>query len=254
MARTYYQRLKIPPDATQEMIIAAFRRLALRFHPDKVVHLDEETQRSALRKMQGISEAFTALRNPELRKLYDHCLSEKLDFSVESVHFKTSEKVPTETSKHTKEHIDDLHLKLEKVVRAIVNIPNFARGDKRVSDGCFDAILRGRYRRDRCLIHIKCVKTLTLDALEEIISSADMTKDENNAVLSRACHSFVIVADEVESSPKVNYFIDTFNKRSSLAPRGEPLRLIVLMRKGDAVPFIPHGATVSPPFILLRMA
>ena len=250
MARTFYQRLKVPSDATQEMINAAFRRLALRYHPDKVVHLDEAAQRSALRKMQGISEAFAALSNPELRKFYDHCLAEKLDFTVEAIHFKPG---PTNSSSQNVAPFK-ANAMVERVVKAIANIPNFSCGDKLDSDGCFNKIIKGRYRRDRCLIHIKHMQTLALEVLEEVIRQAERTEDANNAVLSRACHSFVLIAENVSNSPKVNHLIENFNKRAALAPRGVPLRLIVLLRKGDAVPFIPHGATVSPPFILLRLA
>lgn len=262
MARTFYQRLKVPSDATQEMINAAFRRLALRYHPDKVVHLDEVAQRSALRKMQGISEAFAALRNPELRKFYDHCLAERLDFAVEAIHFKPGETYHSSSAAPPEKASDSSssqktvkpNTKVDSVVKAIANIPNFAYGDKLGSDGCFDEIIKGRYRRDRCLIHVKHVRTLALDVLEEVISRAEVTVDADNAVLSRACHSFVLIADKISNAQKVNFLIESFNKKAALAPRGVPLRVIVLLRKGDAVPFIPHGATVSPPFILLRLA
>ena len=249
MARTFYQRLRISSNASQEAISAAFKKLALRYHPDKVIHLDEEAQKSALRKMQSISEAFAALRDPSLRELYDRCLRERLDFTVESVGY-TGGKLDTVEQAIAEPYVSEY---LEKVTRALENLPGFACGDKLGNTGIFNEVIKGRYKRDRCLVHLMHVNRLTVDELDTIACHADSIGDESNAVLSRACHSYVIIADHVDNAAGVRAFIERYNKRASLAARGEPMRALVLIRQGDAVPFIPHGATISPPFILLRL-
>ena len=63
----YYDILGVKPDATDDEIKKAYRKLAVKEHPDKNQHNLEE----ATKKFQGISEAFSVLSDPEKRKMYD---------------------------------------------------------------------------------------------------------------------------------------------------------------------------------------
>ncbi|PVU84682.1 hypothetical protein BB559_007459 [Furculomyces boomerangus] len=63
----YYQILEIEPVADQEQIRKAYRRLSLKWHPDK----NRENIQVAEERFKEISEAYEVLRNPDSRKKYD---------------------------------------------------------------------------------------------------------------------------------------------------------------------------------------
>ena len=52
-----YKVLEITPDATDAEVRAAYRRLALKHHPDKVATLGEDIRRAAEEKLQEINDA-----------------------------------------------------------------------------------------------------------------------------------------------------------------------------------------------------
>ena len=52
-----YKVLGISPDATDKEVKAAYRRLALQHHPDRVATLGEEVKKAAERKFKEINEA-----------------------------------------------------------------------------------------------------------------------------------------------------------------------------------------------------
>ncbi|MCX7861542.1 MAG: DnaJ domain-containing protein [Bacteroidales bacterium] len=57
-----YKILEISPDATNEEIKKAYRRLAMEHHPDKVSYLGEEIQRKAQEKFKKIQEAYEIIK------------------------------------------------------------------------------------------------------------------------------------------------------------------------------------------------
>jgi DnaJ like chaperone protein len=57
-----YAILELQPGASQMEIRAAYRRLAARYHPDKLAHLGEEFQSMAEKKFKVIQAAYDALR------------------------------------------------------------------------------------------------------------------------------------------------------------------------------------------------
>lgn len=63
----YYKTLKVPEDADTEQIKAAYRQLALQYHPDKNVDNPQ-----AAEKMQQINEAYAVLSDPQKRDPYDN--------------------------------------------------------------------------------------------------------------------------------------------------------------------------------------
>ncbi len=53
-----YTILGIAPDASTDEVKAAYRKLAARYHPDKVMHLGEEFQKLAERRFKEIQSAY----------------------------------------------------------------------------------------------------------------------------------------------------------------------------------------------------
>ncbi|MCJ7603327.1 MAG: DnaJ domain-containing protein [Desulfobulbaceae bacterium] len=58
----YYEILGLQPDASFEEIKKAYRKLSMRYHPDKVVHLGEEFKGVAEEKMKEINAAYQYLK------------------------------------------------------------------------------------------------------------------------------------------------------------------------------------------------
>ena len=52
-----YQVLGVPPTATDDEVKAAYRRMALKHHPDRVATLGEDVKRAAEEKFQQINNA-----------------------------------------------------------------------------------------------------------------------------------------------------------------------------------------------------
>jgi molecular chaperone DnaJ len=64
--KDYYAILGVPRNATQEEIKRAYRRLALKYHPDR-----NPGNKEAEEKFKEISEAYQVLSDPEKRAIYD---------------------------------------------------------------------------------------------------------------------------------------------------------------------------------------
>lgn len=57
-----YKVLEISPDATDEEVKRAYKRLAVKHHPDKVSHLGVDIQQAAEERFKKISEAYEVIR------------------------------------------------------------------------------------------------------------------------------------------------------------------------------------------------
>ena len=73
---THYDTLGIERDATDQQVRAAFRRLALKFHPDKYTGQERV---DAEERFQSITEAFNILSHPSSRDKYDIEISKGTD-------------------------------------------------------------------------------------------------------------------------------------------------------------------------------
>ncbi len=62
----YYEILQVSPNADEEIIQAAYKRLAFRWHPDR-----NAGDQSASDKMRLLNNAYEVLSNPQKRKEYD---------------------------------------------------------------------------------------------------------------------------------------------------------------------------------------
>jgi molecular chaperone DnaJ len=62
----YYAVLGVPKDASDEQIKKAYRKLAMKFHPDR-----NNGSKEAEEDFKAITEAYDALRDPDRRAMYD---------------------------------------------------------------------------------------------------------------------------------------------------------------------------------------
>jgi molecular chaperone DnaJ len=67
MGKDYYKILEVSKDAKDSEIKASYKKLAVKWHPDKNSNNKEE----ATQKFNEISEAFNVLKDPHKRKAYD---------------------------------------------------------------------------------------------------------------------------------------------------------------------------------------
>lgn len=67
MGKDYYAILGVPRDADAAALKKAYRKLAMKWHPDK----NPDNQKEAQEKFQEISEAYDVLNDPEKRRIYD---------------------------------------------------------------------------------------------------------------------------------------------------------------------------------------
>lgn len=74
--KDYYAILGVGPEATPEEIKRAYRRLALRWHPDRNPGNPEAEER-----FKEIAEAYSVLIDPEKRSRYDAARRQKVAFS-----------------------------------------------------------------------------------------------------------------------------------------------------------------------------
>jgi DnaJ-class molecular chaperone len=67
MGKDYYSILGVARDADAAVLKKAYRKLAMKWHPDK----NPDDQAAAQAKFQEISEAYDVLSDPEKRRIYD---------------------------------------------------------------------------------------------------------------------------------------------------------------------------------------
>ena len=66
--KDYYEVLGVPKDATEEQIRKAYKKLAIKWHPDK----NPDHRKEAEEKFKEIGEAYSVLSDPKKRNQYDH--------------------------------------------------------------------------------------------------------------------------------------------------------------------------------------
>ncbi|KAH0909803.1 hypothetical protein HID58_033124 [Brassica napus] len=67
MGVDYYNVLNVPPSASEDDLKKSYRRLAMKWHPDK----NPSSKKEAEAKFKQISEAYDVLSDPQRRQIYD---------------------------------------------------------------------------------------------------------------------------------------------------------------------------------------
>ena len=57
-----YEVLEITRTATDDEVKKAYRRMAMKYHPDKVAQLGDEVQKAAHEKFKKVQEAYEAVQ------------------------------------------------------------------------------------------------------------------------------------------------------------------------------------------------
>ncbi|KAH9294957.1 hypothetical protein KI387_038545, partial [Taxus chinensis] len=68
----YYKVLGLGRDANKQEIKDAFRKLALKFHPDRHVKSSKAVQEDAMRRFKEVSEAYDVLGDAKKRAAYSY--------------------------------------------------------------------------------------------------------------------------------------------------------------------------------------
>ena len=58
-----YKILEIEPASSNEEVKKAYRKMAMKYHPDKVSHLGEDFRKSADEKFKMVNEAYEKIKN-----------------------------------------------------------------------------------------------------------------------------------------------------------------------------------------------
>lgn len=61
-ALSAYKILEITPEASDEEVKKAYKRMAVKFHPDKVTHLGENVSKAANEKFQQVNQAYESIK------------------------------------------------------------------------------------------------------------------------------------------------------------------------------------------------
>ena len=60
--QSMYKILEISPDATDDEVKKAYRKMAVKYHPDKVSTLGEDIQQAAKEKFQQLNAAYEEIK------------------------------------------------------------------------------------------------------------------------------------------------------------------------------------------------
>lgn len=71
MPKNYYEILGVEKNATKEQISKAFKKMSLKWHPDRWATGTEEEKKTAEEKFKELNEAYSVLSDDEKRKNYD---------------------------------------------------------------------------------------------------------------------------------------------------------------------------------------
>lgn len=71
MKKDYYELLGLSKNASESDIKKAFRKAAMKYHPDKMANESDKKKKEAEEKFKELNEAYQILSDPEKKQLYD---------------------------------------------------------------------------------------------------------------------------------------------------------------------------------------
>lgn len=80
MEKSYYDILGVKKDASKDDIRRAFKKLSVKYHPDKHINDSEEDKKKAEEKFKEINEAYEVLSDDKKRQEYDNPIPEGFGF------------------------------------------------------------------------------------------------------------------------------------------------------------------------------
>ena len=80
MEKNYYDILGVKKDASKDDIRRAFKKLSVKYHPDKHINDSEEDKKKAEEKFKEINEAYETLSDDKKRQEYDNPIPEGFSF------------------------------------------------------------------------------------------------------------------------------------------------------------------------------
>ena len=70
--KDYYKILGVEKNATEEDIKKAYRKMCLKWHPDKWVGASDDEKKKAEEMFKDVAEANSVLSDPNKRQMYDN--------------------------------------------------------------------------------------------------------------------------------------------------------------------------------------
>eukprot|EP00960_Hanusia_phi_P059305 764135-Hanusia_phi.AAC.1 len=160
--KDFYVYLNVSPDCGEEEIKAAYKRLAMIWHPDR--HKDEESRAIATAKFAKLTHIHDMLTDPKKRKLYDLYGEGGLSSGLEvGAHLKTAEQV-------REEYMRLLAKKNQKRIESKLGVTGVLQTNLQLKDylGCVLFLFDSSSRVVR-LIFYSCMTSLLLFVLSVLL-------------------------------------------------------------------------------------
>jgi DnaJ family protein C protein 11 len=134
--REYYAFLNVTPESSEDEIKAAYKRLALLWHPDR--HKEEESRERATAQFAKLTQIHDVLSDPKKRKLYDLYGEKGLSSGMEvGAHLRTHDQVRDEYIRHMakkkQKHLE-AKLGLAGVLQTTVDLRDYLSASDYVSN------------------------------------------------------------------------------------------------------------------------